>query len=111
MNAIRILAVNEHRRPAQPLGGGCHHSAGRHCAGSAAGGFCAHRYGCAGALDVSVVSRTSLSVYLLPLIALLLAFDALVGEFERGTMLLLLSYPVARWQVVMGKFSGHTMIC
>jgi Cu-processing system permease protein len=44
------------------------------------------------------------------LIALLLSFDALVGEFERGTMLLLLTYPVARWQVVMGKFFGHMMI-
>ena len=64
----------------------------------------------AAALDVSVVSLTSLSVYLLPLIALLLSFDALVGEFERGTMLLLLTYPVARWQVVMGKFFGHMMI-
>lgn len=64
----------------------------------------------AGALDVSVVSLTSLSVYLLPLIALLLSFDALVGEFERGTMLLLLTYPVARWQVVMGKFIGHMLI-
>jgi Cu-processing system permease protein len=64
----------------------------------------------AGALDVSVVSLTSLSVYLLPLIALLLSFDALVGEFERGTMLLLLTYPVARWQVVLGKFVGHMMI-
>lgn len=64
----------------------------------------------AAALDVSVVSLTSLSVYLLPLIALLLSFDALVGEFERGTMLLLLTYPVARWQVVMGKFIGHMLI-
>jgi len=62
------------------------------------------------ALNVSVVSLTSLSVYLLPLIALLLSFDALVGEFERGTMLLLLTYPVARWQVVAGKFFGHLMI-
>jgi Cu-processing system permease protein len=64
----------------------------------------------AGALNVSVVSLTSLSVYLLPLIALMLSFDALVGEFERGTMLLLLTYPVARWQVIMGKFFGHMMI-
>ncbi len=64
----------------------------------------------AGALEISVVSLTSLSVYLVPLIALLLSFDALVGEFERGTMLLLLTYPVARWQVVLGKFFGHMMI-
>lgn len=64
----------------------------------------------ASVLDVTVVSLASLSVYLIPLIALMLAFDALVGEFERGTMLLLLTYPVARWQVVMGKFAGHAVI-
>ena len=51
-----------------------------------------------------------MSVYLLPLIALMLSFDALVGEFERGTMLLLLTYPISRWQVIMGKFFGHTLI-
>ena len=64
----------------------------------------------AGALAISVVSLASLSVYLVPLIALMLSFDALVGEFERGTMLLLLTYPVSRWQVVLGKFFGHMMI-
>lgn len=63
-----------------------------------------------GVLAISVVSLASLSVYLLPLIALMLSFDALVGEFERGTMLLLLTYPVSRWQVVMGKFFGHLLI-
>ena len=61
-------------------------------------------------LDVSVVSLSSLSVYLLPLIALMLSYDALVGEFERGTMLLLLTYPVRRWQVIVGKFIGHVSI-
>ena len=61
-------------------------------------------------LAVTVASLSSLSVYLVPLIALLLAFDAVVGEVERGTMLLLLAYPVARWQVVLGKFMGHTAI-
>ena len=64
----------------------------------------------ADALGVTVASLSSLTVYLLPLIALMLAYDALVGEFERGTMLLLLSYPVARWQVVLGKFLGHMAI-
>jgi Cu-processing system permease protein len=64
----------------------------------------------ASSLDVTVVSLASLSVYLIPLIALMLSYDALVGEFERGTMLLLLTYPVARWQVVMGKFAGHMII-
>ena len=62
------------------------------------------------ALEVSVVSLTSLSMYLVPLIALMLSFDALVGELEHGTMLLLLTYPVARWQIIAGKFLGHTAI-
>lgn len=62
------------------------------------------------ALDVTVINLASLSVYLIPLIALMLSFDALVGEFERGTMLLLLTYPVTRWQVTLGKFLGHLLI-
>ncbi len=64
----------------------------------------------AGALSITIASLSSLTVYLLPLIALMLAYDALVGEAERGTLLLLLAYPVARWQVVLGKFLGHTAI-
>lgn len=64
----------------------------------------------AGALEVVVVSLSSLSIFLLPLIALLISHDAIVGEMERGTMLLLLSYPLTRWQVVVGKFLGHVVI-
>jgi Cu-processing system permease protein len=61
-------------------------------------------------LAVTVVSLSSLTVYLLPLIALTLSFDALIGEFERGTMLLLLTYPVKRWQIIVGKFLAHMAI-
>ena len=61
----------------------------------------------AGALDVVVVSLSSLTIFLLPLIALLISHDAVVGEMERGTMILLLSYPVGRYQVLLGKFCGH----
>ncbi|EKV26377.1 Nitrous oxide reductase maturation transmembrane protein NosY [Caenispirillum salinarum AK4] len=63
-----------------------------------------------GRLTVTIVSLSSLSIYLLPLIALLLGFDAIVGERERGTLLLMLAYPVSRWQVVLGKFLGHAAI-
>lgn len=56
---------------------------------------------------VVVVSLASLTIFLVPLIALLLSFDAVVGEAERGTLLLLLAYPIARWQIVLGKFVGH----
>jgi len=61
-------------------------------------------------LLVTVVSLSSLTIFLLPLIGLMLSYDAVVGEVERGTMLLLLSYPVARWQVMAGKFLGHMAI-
>src|SRR3954471_24263973 len=62
------------------------------------------------ALDVVIVSLSSLTIFLLPLIALLISHDAIVGEMERGTMLLLLSYPLARWQIVVGKFLGQVAI-
>lgn len=62
------------------------------------------------ALDVVIVSLSSLTIFLVPLIALLISHDAIVGEMERGTMLLLLSYPVARWQVLLGKFLGHLAV-
>ncbi len=61
-------------------------------------------------LGVTIVSLSSLTIFLIPLMALLVSFDAIAGEIERGTMALLLSYPVARWQVVLGKFLGHLAI-
>jgi Cu-processing system permease protein len=61
-------------------------------------------------LAVVVVSLASLTIFLVPLIALLLSFDTIVGEQERGTLVLLLSYPVARWQVVVGKLAGQVAI-
>jgi Cu-processing system permease protein len=64
----------------------------------------------AGALDVVVISLASLTIFIVPLIALLISHDAIVGEIERGTMTLLLSYPVRRRQVLFGKFMGHLAI-
>lgn len=63
-----------------------------------------------GRLDVVIVSLSSLTIFLVPLIALLISHDAIVGERERGTLLLLLSYPVSRSQVLFGKFFGHLAI-
>ncbi|MEZ5776955.1 MAG: ABC transporter permease subunit [Paracoccaceae bacterium] len=61
-------------------------------------------------LSVVVASLTSLSVYLVPLVALLMSFDAIAGEIERGTLPLLLTYPVARAQVVLGKALAHVVV-
>lgn len=61
-------------------------------------------------LSVIVASLTSLAVYLVPLLALLMSFDAISGEVERGTLPLLLTYPVARWQVLLGKMAAHLAV-
>ncbi|MBP7242844.1 ABC transporter permease subunit [Amaricoccus sp.] len=61
-------------------------------------------------LDVITVSLASLTIFLVPLIALLLSHDAIAGEAERGTLLLLLAYPVSRRAVVLGKFVGQLAI-
>ncbi len=37
-------------------------------------------------LTVSVASMTTLSVYLAPLLALMISFDAIAGENERGSL-------------------------
>jgi len=62
------------------------------------------------AVTVVVASLSTLSVYLVPLVALLMSFDAVAGEVERGTLPLLLTYPVARWEILAGKLVAHTGI-
>lgn len=61
-------------------------------------------------LATTVVSLASLAVFIIPLIALMLAYDGIVGEDESGTLLLLMTYPLARWQLMLGKMLGHGSI-
>ncbi len=61
-------------------------------------------------LDTTIVSLASLAIFIIPLIALLLAYDTVVGEEEQGTLLLLLSYPLSRFQLLAGKFVGHAAV-
>ena len=65
-------------------------------------------------LAVTVVSISSLTIFLVPLIALLLGYDAIVGEQERGCLLLMLTYPVSRVEILLGKISRpyrHPRLC
>tara|TARA_R110000787_G_scaffold262422_7_gene367990 strand:- start:1393 stop:2223 length:831 start_codon:yes stop_codon:yes gene_type:complete len=64
----------------------------------------------ADSLSVMVASLSTLSVYLVPLIALLLSFDAIAGEIDRGTLQLTFASPVSRGQVLIGKFLGHVFV-
>ncbi|MCF7980556.1 MAG: ABC transporter permease [Pseudomonadales bacterium] len=61
-------------------------------------------------MSITTVSLSSLSLYLIPLVALTISFDAIVGEQEQGTLLLLLTYPISRWQIILGKFLGHLAV-
>ncbi len=58
-------------------------------------------------LSMTVASLATLSVYLVPLLALLVSFDGIAGEIERGTLPLLLATPIDRSSVVLGKFLGQ----
>lgn len=57
-------------------------------------------------IEVTIASLSSLAVYLVPLIALILGYDAIVGERERGSLELLMSMPITRFEILLGKFAG-----
>lgn len=61
-------------------------------------------------IPATVASLSSLATFLMPLIALLLAYDAIIGEEEGGTLMLLLTYPLSRSDLLFGKFIGHGLI-
>ena len=57
-------------------------------------------------MDLTIASLVSLVIYLVPLISLILGYDALVGERERGSLDLLLTMPVTRLELILGKYLG-----
>lgn len=59
-------------------------------------------------IELTIASLVSLAIYLMPLIALILGYDALVGERERGSLDLLLSLPITRFELLLGKYLGLT---
>lgn len=52
-------------------------------------------------------SLLSLTVFVLPLLVLMLCYDAFVGEAESGTLLLMLTYTLTRTQWLLGKALGQ----
>tara|TARA_R110001583_G_scaffold184657_1_gene344155 strand:- start:2083 stop:2934 length:852 start_codon:yes stop_codon:yes gene_type:complete len=61
-------------------------------------------------LPLLMTSLSSMCVYILPLTAILLSYDSFIGEEESGTLLLLLSYPVTRLHIILGKLLGHLWV-
>ncbi len=69
-------------------------------------------YGRSAEADVAKLtgpSLVTLASLLVPLVALVLSHDAIVGERERNTLGLLLSLPVGRFEVVAAKFIGRSL--
>lgn len=54
----------------------------------------------------SEVDLTVIVGVILGLLALLFTFDAVCGEREAGMLKLISSYPVARWEMLLGKYLG-----
>lgn len=61
-------------------------------------------------LDVTIGGMMSLVHVLIPIIALMLSYATIVGEREKGSLSLLLSYPVKREEVIIGKFFGLSSV-
>ena len=57
-------------------------------------------------LAFTIGGMESLVTMLVPIIALILAYATIIGEIERGSMNSLLSLPVTRSEIVIGKFLG-----
>ncbi len=62
------------------------------------------------ALSSVISSLSSVSVFIIPLAAMLLCYEAFVGEEEAGTLLLLLSYPLTKSQIILGKLLAHAAV-
>lgn len=60
-----------------------------------------------GSVDVTAPSLATLAAFFVPLVALVLGHDAIVGERERHTLGMLLALPVGRTEVLVAKYAGR----
>jgi ABC-type transport system involved in multi-copper enzyme maturation permease subunit len=59
-----------------------------------------------GNMQTSALGLMAISVILIPLIAIILGFSTISGEAESGALYVVLSYPVRRIEVLLGKLIG-----
>ncbi len=57
-------------------------------------------------LEITISLMMSIVQLLVPIIALMLGYAAIVGEIEKGSMNIMISLPVNRLQIVLGKLLG-----
>ncbi|PTD94341.1 hypothetical protein C9439_03335 [archaeon SCG-AAA382B04] len=63
-----------------------------------------------GRLQGTVSTLLSISSILIPLIAIMLGYSTISGEGENGALPLVLSYPITRGEVLVGKFLGLSLV-
>lgn len=61
-------------------------------------------------LEDTISSLESLIILIVPIISLMLGYAAIVGESEKGSMSSLLSLPVNRYEIIIGKFLGLSSV-
>lgn len=66
--------------------------------------------GTIGGMGETVTTLLSISGILIPLIAIMLGYSTISGEGENGSLSVVLSYPVRRVEVLLGKFFGLGMV-
>jgi len=62
--------------------------------------------GSLGNMELTVMGLLMISPLLIPLIAIVLGFSTISGEAESGALYVVLSYPIRRIEVLLGKFLG-----
>jgi ABC-type transport system involved in multi-copper enzyme maturation permease subunit len=59
-----------------------------------------------GGMEDTVVTLLSISTLLIPIIAIMLGYSTISGEAESGSLSIVLSYPIKRIEVLIGKLIG-----
>ena len=59
-----------------------------------------------GDMETTVFGLLGISSFIIPLIAIILGFGTISGEAESGALSVVLSYPVSRLEVLLGKLLG-----
>ena len=57
-------------------------------------------------MEVTVVGIMAIASMLVPIIAIMLGYNTITGEAESGSLLVVLSNPITRLEVLLGKFVG-----
>lgn len=57
-------------------------------------------------MEVTVIGIMAIASMLVPIISIMLGYNTITGEAESGSLLVVLSNPITRFEVLMGKFVG-----